>query len=187
MNRKKTLQVAVPAIIALIIAALWIFRNYPDFVLADTASKTVANRAAPKTSDKGFSATIPLNLTLVDLENIKDRGLPAIIDFGADACVPCKEMAPVLIKLNTEMQQKASIHFVDVWKYPGAARGFPVQVIPTQIFINADGSPYKPSETLDVPFTLYANRESNEHVFTAHQGGLDEEQMRAILSDMGAL
>ncbi|OLN32939.1 Thioredoxin [Desulfosporosinus metallidurans] len=39
-----------------------------------------------------------------------------MIDFGADSCVPCKEMAPVLKKLNTEMQGKAIVKFVDVWK-----------------------------------------------------------------------
>ncbi len=48
-------------------------------------------------------------------------GFPIIIDFGADSCIPCKEMAPVLKKLNEEWQGKVIVKFVDVWKYPDAA------------------------------------------------------------------
>lgn len=129
---------------------------------------------------------IPLTVTAVNIEEITAHGLPVIIDFGADSCIPCKEMAPVLVKLNEEMQGKAVIHFVDVWKNPEAAQDFPVQVIPTQIFVTADGKPYVPSDNLSVAeFTMYSTRDTGEHVFTVHEGGLTEEQMRLILTDMG--
>ncbi len=129
----------------------------------------------------------PLHVSSVNLEELVVHELPIIIDFGADECVPCKEMAPVLTTLNHEMQGDAIIQFVDVWKTPEAATNFPVQVIPTQIFINADGTPYIPSDeiALEISFSIYADRETEEHVFTAHQGGLTEEQMRLILADMG--
>ena len=120
-----------------------------------------------------------------DLEALTSYGLPIIIDFGADSCVPCKEMAPVLKTMNAEMQRKAIIKFVDVWKHGEAADEFPIQVIPTQVFINADGTPYVPSEDIEIEFTMYSTKDTNEHVFTVHQGGLTEEQMRAILADMG--
>ena len=67
-----------------------------------------------------------------------------MIDFGANSCIPCKEMAPILKTLNAEMQGKAIIKFVDVWKNTDAANDFPVQVIPTQVLIAADGTPYAP-------------------------------------------
>jgi len=38
---------------------------------------------------------------------------------------------------------------------------------------------------MDIEFTMYALKENNQHIFTTHQGGLTEEQMRAILADMG--
>lgn len=39
----------------------------------------------------------PLNVTEpIDLEELKSFGIPIIIDFGADSCIPCKEMEPVL-------------------------------------------------------------------------------------------
>ena len=71
----------------------------------------------------------------IDLEKLRTYGLPIIIDFGADSCIPCKEMAPVLKKLNAEMRGSVIVKFVDVWKNGGAADGFPIQVIPTQLFL----------------------------------------------------
>jgi len=62
-----------------------------------------------------------LEATAIDLEQLKSYGLPIVIDFGADSCVPCKEMAPVLKELNQEMQRKAIVKFVDVWKNKTAA------------------------------------------------------------------
>jgi thioredoxin 1 len=88
-------------------------------------------------------------------------------------------MAPILVKLNEEMQGKAVIHFVDVWKNQNAARDFPLRVIPTQFFFTADGEPYIPSENLNIRGLQTVNG------FTYHEGGLTEAQMRAILTDMG--
>lgn len=96
-------------------------------------------------------------------------------------------MAPVLKTLNAEMQGKAFIKFVDVWQYYEAAANVPVQVIPTQIFVNADGTPFIPSEKLasQIEFMMYSDKETGSHIFTTHQGGLSEDQMRLILAEMG--
>ena len=53
--------------------------------------------------------------------------------------------------------------------------------------VNADGTPFVPSDELaqKIEFILYSSRETGEHVFTVHQGGLTEEQMRLILTEMG--
>ena len=96
-------------------------------------------------------------------------------------------MAPVLEKMNEEMQGKAFVKFVDVWKYPEAAENVPVQVIPTQILFNSDGTPFVPSDELaqEIPFDMYHSKDTGEHVFTVHQGGISEEEMRLILTEMG--
>jgi thioredoxin 1 len=52
----------------------------------------------------------------IDFDRLTSYGIPIMIDFGADSCVPCKEMSPVLKKLNAELQGKAIIRFIDVWK-----------------------------------------------------------------------
>jgi thioredoxin 1 len=127
-----------------------------------------------------------LEAEAIDLDALLAYQLPIIIDFGSDSCIPCKEMAPVLKSANADYQGRAIIKFVDVWKYTDAANGFPVQVIPTQILFSADGTPYVPSEDLGIEFIFYSAKDTQEHVFTAHQGGLTDEQMRTILADMGA-
>ncbi len=168
MDKKKLVKIIVPVCIVLIIAGIWIFKN--------------ANSDAPPITDnKDFT----LEATNIDLEVLTSYELPIIIDFGADSCIPCKEMAPVLKTLNVEMQGAAIIKFVDVWKNEDVANDFPIQVIPTQIFINADGTPYVPSDDIKIEFTMYSTKDTNEHVFTVHQGGLTEGQMRRILTDMG--
>ena len=168
MDKKKLVKIIVPVCIVLIIAGIWIFKN-------------TNSDAPPITDNKDFT----LEATNIDLEVLTSYELPIIIDFGADSCIPCKEMAPVLKTLNAEMQGAAIIKFVDVWKNEDVANDFPIQVIPTQIFINADGTPYVPSDDIKIEFTMYSTKDTNEHVFTIHQGGLTEDQMRRILADMG--
>ncbi len=68
------------------------------------------------------------------------RPLPRLVDLGADKCIPCKAMAPVLRELKTEYGGRFEVEFIDVWKNPGAAGPYRIQTIPTQIFFAADGS-----------------------------------------------
>lgn len=122
---------------------------------------------------------------VIDLEQLKSYGLPIIIDFGAKSCIPCKEMAPVLEELNTELRGKAIVKFVDVWQYPKLSEGYPVSVIPTQFFFDAAGKPFDPKESGIVPMTVYSTRDTGEHVYTAHSGGMTKEQILAVLKEMG--
>lgn len=123
--------------------------------------------------------------TPIDFDALRSSGLPVIIDFGADSCEPCKAMAPVLAELHQSLQGKAIIKFVDVWKYRDLAKGVPLQVIPTQVLFDAKGKPFSPPESLQIEFNMYSMKDTNEHVFTTHEGGLDKPQMLAILNAMG--
>jgi len=62
-----------------------------------------------------------------------------MIDLGADKCVPCKMMAPIMAKIEKEYEGKAAIVFIDVWKHNEQARRFGIRAIPTQIFYNENG------------------------------------------------
>lgn len=119
------------------------------------------------------------------MKKLRSHGLPILIDFGADSCIPCKEMAPVLEELNKKYQGRVIIKFVDVWKYPEAAEGFPLQVIPTQFFFTAEGEPLLPETKPPFDVNAYSRNEDGKHVFTAHQGGLTKEQLEAAFEKMG--
>lgn len=123
----------------------------------------------------------------VDFKALASFGLPIIVDYGADSCKPCKKMAPALKKLNAETRGKAFIKFANVWKYSDTTKNVPVQLIPTQIFVNAEGAPFTPSEKLasKIKFVKYPGKKTGERGFTVHHGGLTEEEMRMILAEMG--
>lgn len=68
------------------------------------------------------------------------KGMVTMIDLGADRCVPCKMMAPILEELKAEYRGRAAILFLDVWKDPEPARRYGIQAIPTQIFFDKNGA-----------------------------------------------
>jgi thioredoxin len=78
--------------------------------------------------------------TAAETEMGADHPLPRLLDLGADKCVPCKMMAPILEELKTEFAGQFVVEFVDVWKNPDAAKPFNLNLIPTQIFFSADGT-----------------------------------------------
>ena len=65
--------------------------------------------------------------------------LPRLLDLGADKCIPCKMMAPILEELKKEYAGKMNVDFIDVWKDPGAGKQYGIDMIPTQIFFDANG------------------------------------------------
>ncbi len=68
------------------------------------------------------------------------ENLPKMIDLGADKCVPCIEMAPMLKKLTKDFEGKMDVQFIDVWEDSKEAAKYGVRMIPTQIFYAPDGS-----------------------------------------------
>ena len=70
-------------------------------------------------------------------------GKPTVIDLGARTCIPCKKMAPILESLTGELRGRANVLFIDVWENKSAADKFRVQMIPTQIFFDAQGKEVK--------------------------------------------
>ena len=66
-------------------------------------------------------------------------GIPRLVDLGADKCIPCKAMAPILVQLRTEYAGRMQVDFIDVWKDPSAGDPYRIYAIPTQIFFDGDG------------------------------------------------
>ena len=80
-----------------------------------------------------------------DYENEKEwkfKGtVPAIIDFYADWCGPCKMVAPVLEELAKEYEGKLIIYKVDTEAEMELSAVFGIQSIPTFLFIPNSGLP----------------------------------------------
>ncbi len=67
------------------------------------------------------------------------KKLPRLVDLGANKCIPCKAMAPILEDLKKEYAGRMDVQFIDVWKDPDAGTAHGVKIIPTQIFYGPDG------------------------------------------------
>ena len=81
---------------------------------------------------------------IFDFEKEKEwkyRGdLPAIVDFYADWCGPCKMVTPILEKLSVEYEGKVAIYKVDTDKEQELAGAFGIQSIPSLLFVPMAGS-----------------------------------------------
>ena len=67
------------------------------------------------------------------------KPIPRLVDVGADKCIPCIMMAPILEELKKEYAGVLIVEFVDVWKNPDAGRRYGIRAIPTQIFYDTSG------------------------------------------------
>ena len=67
--------------------------------------------------------------------------LPAIIDFYADWCGPCKAVKPILEELSEEYEGKINIYKVDTESETDLSEMFGIQSIPSFLFIPLIGSP----------------------------------------------
>lgn len=67
--------------------------------------------------------------------------LPAIVDFYADWCGPCKMVAPILEELSQEYAGKIHVYKVDTDKEQELAMAFGIQSIPSILFIPMDDKP----------------------------------------------
>lgn len=66
---------------------------------------------------------------------------PAIIDFYATWCGPCKAMAPILDSISKDYAGKIDVYKIDVDKESELAGAFGIQSIPTLLMIPAKGDP----------------------------------------------
>ena len=108
------------------------------------------NAAASNEGDKTMKAT---NITTEDFINKvmdyksnptewKYKGdKPAVIDFYASWCGPCKMMTPIMDELAAEYEGKVHIYKVDTEAEEELAQVFGIRSIPTLLFIPMNGKP----------------------------------------------
>lgn len=68
------------------------------------------------------------------------KHLITFIELGADRCIPCKAMQPIMKEIAETYADRVQVVFYDVWKDPEPARKYGIQLIPTQVFIDQKGN-----------------------------------------------
>jgi thioredoxin 1 len=76
---------------------------------------------------------------------------PALIDFYADWCGPCKMIAPILEQLSEEYGDKLDIYKIDTEAEQELAAAFGIRSIPSILFCSAEGQPQMANGALPKP------------------------------------
>ncbi len=67
------------------------------------------------------------------------RGRPALYEFGAEYCVPCREMKEVMAALQSSHGDQMEFRLVYAEKEKPLFREYKIVAIPTQVFLNGEG------------------------------------------------
>lgn len=79
------------------------------------------------------------NLIITDEQLDFSKHKVTFIELGADRCIPCKAMQPIMREIAREYKGTIQVVFYDVWKTPKYAKDYGIQMIPTQVFIDKNG------------------------------------------------
>jgi len=88
---------------------------------------------------KKIAAKPPESNTEDDFKKAVTDGKPVLVDFGANSCIPCRQMRPILKEISSEYSEKAKILVIDIYKYQDLAKQNKIQLIPTLIFFDSKG------------------------------------------------
>lgn len=166
MNQKKGAMPIILLLLFCLLTTLWVWKNVPQQSSADVAG---------------------LELTEFDLESLVAEGKPMMLNLSSDDCPYCVMMEPELAKVYLQYSGVATVHDINVDRTPQALEQLPMRATPTQVLFNADGTPYMPSEVMQqqLNFVQVIDQNTQEVLFTLHEGMLNAELMALILEDMG--
>lgn len=119
----------------------------------------VEGKSGQTPADPAITAVVPLP---PDTSCCTVELVPTMLELGSEGCIPCEQMIPVMAALREEYPGKIAIEFHDVREDQTMARRYNIRLIPTQIFLTADGEEY-----------------------FRHEGFLPKEEIEGIFRQMG--
>ncbi|NLF33151.1 MAG: thioredoxin family protein [Planctomycetes bacterium] len=73
------------------------------------------------------------------VDKARASGRPSLVDFGAQGCIPCDKLAPILEAMKTKYEGRANVVFISVRQEQILASRYGIQSIPVQVFFDRDG------------------------------------------------
>lgn len=183
------MKILIPIlIIAAGVAAVYLLKNAGDNKpQAETTTSAVTapgvTTTAGQTGENNPDFALNADSSF-DVEALKAYKLPILVEFGAEWCEPCKYMLPIVTALNEELRGRAIVKFVDTDLYWNIASQYNFEYIPTQLLINADGTPFNPPDARDRGLDLHYDN-SGVLLYTTHTGTLTKKELLNMLDEMG--
>ncbi len=81
----------------------------------------------------------PATNTQEEFKKAVGSGKPALVDFGANNCMPCRLLRPILKDIGKEYAGRAHVLVIDIYAEKELAREYRIQVVPTLVFFDAQG------------------------------------------------
>lgn len=109
---------------------------------AGAQNTTKANSTEPKLIIELTSEQFKELVYDIEDDNMTYLGnKPAIVDFMAYWCQPCRNIEQILKELAIEYKDRIVIYKVNIEKCPDIAEAFDIQMIPAVLYIPLDGDP----------------------------------------------
>jgi thioredoxin 1 len=86
-----------------------------------------------------IAAKPPESNTEEDFKKALAGGMPFLVDFGANSCIPCRQMRPILKEIDKEYSGKTRVLVIDIYKNQNLAKEYKIVVIPTLVFFDSKG------------------------------------------------
>jgi thioredoxin 1 len=102
-------------------------------LIVAAALAAVPSGRAPAAEDR-----IPA-LSPAELDSALKSGVPLIVEFGGETCIPCMKMQPVLQDLRARLGKRVRVSNFWIQPNPDVAQRHQVMVMPTQIIFDAKG------------------------------------------------
>lgn len=165
MNKQNMTRIIIILVIVAMVVGIWFYKQ--------------SERKAAAVAVEVLHPDFEFYDNSFDRELMLEHKLPIIVAFGAETCSACRAYKPELARLNAELQGKAIVKFIDIGENRAAARNYPIQVIPTTFFFNADGTPFVAKEGFAISFERHGTQ------LTGYKGRLSFKQLQTIAKQMG--
>ena len=85
-----------------------------------------------------------VSMTMLAQNNESPKPMITFVELGSVNCIPCKQMQPVTKSIEKKYGNQIKVVFHDVWKADQKhfADDFGIKLIPTQVFLDANGKEF---------------------------------------------
>lgn len=116
-------------------------------MVLEMPSACAQNAGKSDKSEKARVTVISEASYAAEIENYAEEGwkylgeMPAVVDFYADWCGPCRKLAPVMESMAAEYAGKVRFYKVNVDNARALSSAYGIRSIPSVLFIPVDGEP----------------------------------------------